>query len=174
MATRLATLLTAAVLMTSLTACGDDPAGSAPYRPAASATDPATPSTAPPATPDKIAVSAIDVVRVESSGGECADGACPVSSIVVHGDGSFDAVEGDDARSGVLDDGDLDRLIRLVHTDDLTAHPKDTRSCESWVDGRDVVVTYASPTGDGQVRVSSCDYDLSGSRLLTFLAAATA
>ena len=162
MTPRLSSLLTAAVLVGSLAACSN----------AAStdrAADPdvrSTPSTSASPTPGRISMAAVELVRVETTGGMCAEGECG-STTVVHGDGAWEVTDADGTRNGTLSFEDLTEVIRLSTTTDPAARPKPAESCDSWADGRDVALTYSPMTGD-PVTVSSCDYDLSKSALLRF------
>jgi hypothetical protein len=180
---RLPLLLAAVALVPALAACGaqDGPDGSRAVDPInvplpETPTDtPAESPTDPETTPwaKRIAMSSVDLVAIETSGGMCAgtDGSGQVegtecrSTLTIAGDGSWQVVEGDTVRSGRLDFEDLTRLTGTLYATDATAKPKDEISCDSWVDGRDVTLTYASATGK-DVTVSSCEHDLSDVKLL--------
>ena len=174
-ARRLPLLLAAVALVPALAACGaqDGPPGSRAVEPI-NVPLPETPTgspvpTDPGTTPwaKRIAMSSVDLVTIETSGGMCAstdgkghvEGTECTSTITIAGDGSWRVVEGDAVRSGRLDFEDLTRLTGTLYGTDATTHPKAEVSCASWVDGRDVTLTYASATGK-DVTVSSCEYDL--------------
>lgn len=128
---------------------------------------------------------AVEIVRMETSGGMCvsgvegetSEGTTCTSTLIIHGDGSWVSTSSDTTVEGSLSFEETTRLIGLLFNSDATAHPKKERSCDSWVDGRDVSLTYTPADGarEGSPEtISSCDYDLSGSRLMKFLATITA
>lgn len=125
-------------------------------------------------------MAAVEVVRVETTGGLCAsgrdgegrEGSMCTSTLVVNGDGSWKVVDGEATRTGMLSFDERVELTGLLYDSDVTAHPKPETSCASWMDGRDVIVTYIPADGAREgnpVSVSSCEYDLSDSNLMAFL-----
>jgi hypothetical protein len=182
--TRTVSLLAAAMLVPVLAGCGStevravDPDGPAP---STSTAEPNEPITIPEGEEmDRIAMSAVEIVRVESSGGMCAsgvdgegrEGSVCTSTLVVNGDGSWTAIEADTTQTGTLTTPEMGELVGLLYDSDADDNPKAETSCESWVDGRDVTVTYTPADGareGDRVSLSSCDYDFSGSRLMSLL-----
>lgn len=123
-------------------------------------------------------MSSVDLVTIKTIGGMCVDGngegiQCGTITTIA-GDGSWKVVdETGKTRTGRLGFEDLTGLTGTLYATDATKHPKAETECDSWVDGRDVTLTYASATGE-DVTVSSCEYDLSGVKLLDRVAVLTA
>lgn len=191
-ARRLPLLLAAVALVPALAACGGQDSTIDPINVAMPETPAGSPSESSPAEPgttpwsERIAMSSVDLVTIETSGGMCAsatddsDGSGQVegsecrSVTTIAGDGSWKVVDQDGTRTGRLDFEDLTGLTGTLYATDATKHPKDEVSCASWVDGRDVTLTYASATEGKDVSVSSCEYDLSDVKLLDVVAGLTA
>lgn len=184
--TRTAALMLAAMLFPALAGCGStDQRAVDPDGPAPSTVEPTPEPTEPIAVPkgeemDRITMGAVEVVRVEASGGMCVsgvddegrEGSVCTSTLVVNGDGSWTATEADTTRTGTLTTPEMGQLVGLLYDSDADDNPKAETSCESWVDGRDVTVTYTPADGareGDRASLSSCDYDFSGSRLMSFL-----
>lgn len=177
--TRIAACVAALALVPIVAGCGSTPQRTIDPTPAPSSLG--APDIAPATDGQgRIAMAAVEVVRVETTGGMCAsgpdgqerEGSVCTSTMVVNGDGSWKVVDGERTRTGMLSFDERVELTGLLYDSDVTAHPKPETSCASWVDGRDVTLIYTPADGAREgnpVSVSSCEYDLSDSDLMAFL-----
>lgn len=174
--TRIAAMVAALALVPALAGCATERS----IAPSPEPSSLGTPDIAPADGQGRIAMAAVELVRVETTGGMCAsgtdgegrEGSVCTSTLVVNGDGSW-KVSDKDTRTGMLSFDERVELTGLLFDSDVTARPKAETSCASWVDGQDVTVTYTPADGAREgspVSVSSCNYDFSDSDLMAFLA----
>ena len=100
-------------------------------------------------------------------GGDCTYQPCD-AELTVYADGTYRALSKGEWTHGTFAGTTMFTLREGIERADLLDNRKPEQSCDSWVDGQDIVVSYQA-TPERRITASSCDYDFDGDALVSML-----